>query len=281
MSHNDKVVDLRTRSGYQPDVAGLAREQVAAARAALDVDAHEFANLLGPLLGWKPSADAVESWETETVPPGDVVVAAGLAAHGATQGAANPSSDLVGRLVAERFGDLSAVFTTRSAFAAAMPPETLFGDASDIRAAGISLNSLCQQHADQKTIELIEAGTTMRCLFLDPASEAMRVREIEEGFPRGQLATLTEINIETLSRRVGDQLSPTARGRLQVAVYSQTVRFNITLIDGATCVMQPYLPASRGVESPTFLIHRHSPSTGLFPLFEQTFTALWETGRLL
>lgn len=279
MTGNDEVVDLRTWSGYRPDVASLAREQIVTARNALDLDAREFAELLGPLLGWQPSPEAVESWETTTVPPGDVLVAAGLAAHGATQGAVNASSDLVGRLIAERFGDLSGVFMTRSAFGAAMPPDRLFDGAREIRAVGLSLNYICQQLGDEHARNLIEAGATMRCLFLDPASAAMREREVEEGHVPGHLATLTELNIGTLTRRVGDRLSPDARDRLQIAVYDQTVRFNITIVDDTTCVVQPYLPASRGIDGPTLLIHRQVRGSGLFPVFDQVFVALWQSGR--
>jgi hypothetical protein len=181
--------------------------------------------------------------------------------------------------MAERFGDLSAVFMTRAAFSAAMPPESLFAGAREIRAVGLSLNYICQQLADQRARELIEAGATMQCLFLDPAGDAMRVRETEEGHVRGHLATLTELNIGTLTRLVGDRLAEADRDRLQVAVYDQTVRFNITIVDGVTCVVQPYLPSGRGVEGPTFLIQRRSSSGGLFPVFEQVFAALWESGR--
>lgn len=279
MTDAEKVVDLRTRSGYQPDVAGLARDQVAAARDALNVDPDEFAKLLAPLLGWSPTAEAVESWETTTVPPGDVLIAASLAAHNATHGVVNSSADLVARLIGERFADLTAVFATRSSFSAEMPPERLFDGAGEIRAAGLSLNYICQQFADKGARDLIEAGATMQCLFLDPAGEAMRAREAEEGYTRGQLAMLTELNIQILTGRVGDRLSPQARERLQIAVYDQTVRFNITLVDNITCVAQPYLPASRGVEAPTFLIERRAPSAGLFPVFEQVFTSLWEGAR--
>lgn len=281
MTDADKVVDLRTRSGYQPDVAGLARDQVATARDALNVDQGEFAKLLAPLLGWTPTAEAVESWETTTVPPGDVLIAASLAAHNATHGVVNSSADLVARLIGERFADLTAVFTTRSGFSAEMPPERLFAGAAEIRAAGLSLNYICQQFAEKGALDLIESGTTMQCLFLDPAGAAMRAREVEEGYTPGQLAMLTELNIQTLAGRVGDRLTPQARERLHIAVYDETVRFNIMLVDNTTGVVQPYLPASRGVEAPTFLIHRHSPSTGLFPVFEQVFTSLWEGARRL
>lgn len=70
-----KVVDLRTRSGYRPDFAALARRRLFASRHSLDMSSGEFATMLTPLVGWPVSAKAVEAWETTTVPPGDVFVA--------------------------------------------------------------------------------------------------------------------------------------------------------------------------------------------------------------
>jgi hypothetical protein len=72
-----EVVDLRTRSTYQPNYAALARRRIVSARRALDSSAAEFAAMLTPLVGWPVSAEAVEAWETNSVPPGDVIVAAG------------------------------------------------------------------------------------------------------------------------------------------------------------------------------------------------------------
>ncbi|GAA2120344.1 DUF5919 domain-containing protein [Actinomadura alba] len=86
---------------------------------------------------------------------------------------------------------------------------------------------------------------------------------------------MTRLNIEVLTR-LRKRLSTQARDRLRIAVYDETIRFNITLIDGETCVMQPYLPQARGVDSPTFVIKRETPGNGLFGTFEQTFTSLWE-----
>lgn len=73
-----RVVRLANRAQYRPDLAELARQQVASARAAIDAATAEFAALLSPLLSWELSAEVVESWETDAVPPGDVMVAAGL-----------------------------------------------------------------------------------------------------------------------------------------------------------------------------------------------------------
>lgn len=77
MTKTGKVVDLRTRSGYQPDFEALARRRFLAARRALDVSTAEFAAMLTPLVGWPVSAETVEAWETDSVPPGDVLVAVG------------------------------------------------------------------------------------------------------------------------------------------------------------------------------------------------------------
>jgi hypothetical protein len=173
------------------------------------------------------------------------------------------------------FADVSAVFPTRGEFTYTMPPHALFDEAKDIRAAGLSLNLLCQQYPDQRLYRLIENGTRLHCLFLDPDGEAIQAREREEGYSDRHLTTLTKLNIEVLTR-LRKQLSPQARDRLSVSVYDETIRFNITLIDGETCVIQPYLPQARGVDSPTFLIERGVTGHGLYDTFEKIFTALSE-----
>jgi hypothetical protein len=74
-----EVVDLRTRSTYQPDYGTIARQRILSARRALDLSAADFAAMLTPRLGWPVSAEVVEAWETNSVPPGDVLVAASSA----------------------------------------------------------------------------------------------------------------------------------------------------------------------------------------------------------
>ena len=71
-----RVVDLRTRTAHQTDFAALARRRLTAARRMLDISAADFAAMLTPLVGWPVSGEAVEAWETESVPPSDVLLAA-------------------------------------------------------------------------------------------------------------------------------------------------------------------------------------------------------------
>jgi hypothetical protein len=85
MTKTGRVVDLRTRSGHRPDFAALARRRLLVARHTLDLSAAEFAAMLTPLVGWPVSAKAVEAWESNSVPPGDVLVAVGTVVDGPTQ----------------------------------------------------------------------------------------------------------------------------------------------------------------------------------------------------
>lgn len=178
------------------------------------------------------------------------------------------------------FADVSAVFTTRAEFTSHVSPHSLFDGAKEIRAAGLSLNLLCQHYPDQRLYRLIESGARLHCLFLDPDGDAIQAREREEGYTDRFLTTLTKLNIEVLTR-LRSRLPTDAQDRLTVAVYDETIRFNIVLIDGTTCVMQPYLPQARGVDAPTFLIERDDEGTGLYHTFEQVFTELAGRSRHL
>lgn len=116
--------------------------------------------------------------------------------------------------------------------------------------------------------DLIGSGTRFRLLFLDPGSDAMKVREREEGYDIGFLAGLTEINLRIAQDRVRSLLEADKRDRVEIGVSNETRRFNITLIDDTTGVIQPYLPQARRVDYPTFLA-------------EQIFASLWDRATLL
>jgi transcriptional regulator with XRE-family HTH domain len=179
------------------------------------------------------------------------------------------------------YSDVIAVHTSRSEFASKMPPHALFESATSIRAAGLSLNLICQHYSDTELVQILTRGLSLRCLFLDPQGEAMKVRESEEGYPPGYLSSLTDLNIQNLVRRVRDRLPVERQPSLEIAVYDETVRFNIMLIDGDLCIAQPYMPEARGVDSPTLVIRRKWAEAGLYPVFEHIFNSLWERGRPL
>jgi hypothetical protein len=174
--------------------------------------------------------------------------------------------------------DVASVFASRSEFAASIELSTLFDGASRIRAAGLSLNMICQQVPDHQLRRMVCDGTRFTCLFLDPDGEAIKAREREEEHPAGHLAGWTSLNIQVMSR-LRDRLPAEARDRLRLAVYDETIRFNIVLVDDRACVVQPYLPRARGIDSPTLLIRRNGAPGGLYPVFEQVYDAMAERSR--
>lgn len=219
-----------------------------------------------PMAPYRPAAPSGPA--TAAVPPGP----SGPGGAGGTSGTAPPCG------CAARLADVAAVFATRAEFTYAVPPQAMFDDARSVRAAGLSLNLLCQQYPDQRLHLLLDRGARLECLFLDPEGEAIKAREREEGYTGRYLTTLTKLNIEVLSR-VRDRLPADARDRLSIAVYDETIRFGIVLIDDDICVVQPYLPRARGVDSPTFFLRRDPEASGLYATFERVYSELWERSR--
>jgi hypothetical protein len=177
-----------------------------------------------------------------------------------------------------RLADLTAVYPTRTEFLHNVTPRTLLDGAREINMVGLSLNMLCQQYSDKSLLDALEGGTVIKALFLDPAGVHITAREREEGLPETHLSTLTRLNIEALSR-VGSKVSPDARGALHIRVYDEPIRFNIAIIDQLKCVVQPYLPDARGVESPTLVIEKDETMPGLFTTFAQVFDSMWDRAR--
>lgn len=276
----NNLVDLRSRLEYRPDASTLARNRLSSIRLRLELSHGEFAKALSSFIGWTPPPEAVDSWETITVPPGDVVVAAELLAGDASEVSSLPGTPpvSVAQLLSERFSGVAGVYATRSEFMSRVPVQDLFDGASSIRACGLSLNLLCQQYGDTRLRRLVEHGTTVSCLFLDPTGTAMAQREKEEDYTRGELALLTELNLKTLRDRVRARLSEEASARLFLSTYDEIIRFNVVLIDDRVCIMQPYLPVVRGIDSPTFVITNNGPE-GLYTTFAEVFEWLWEKGK--
>jgi hypothetical protein len=75
------IVSLAARR--RADLGAIASGQVAAARAASGLSPAGFAAQLGTLLDWGPSAEAVKRWESESTPPGDVLLACASLTQGA------------------------------------------------------------------------------------------------------------------------------------------------------------------------------------------------------
>lgn len=186
-----------------------------------------------------------------------------------------PETDPFDRLLPKDLAGVQGVYASRSVFLAKFSPEDLFAGATTIGLAGLTNNLLCQQFADHRLEQLLCLGTNVSCLFLDPDGQATAAREVEEGHEPGHLAGLTRMNISLL-QRLRKRLPQGARDRLFLAKYDQTIRFNIIIAerpDETIAVVQAYLPHSRGVDSPTLVVHPIAEG-GLFDTFQQIYNEL-------
>jgi hypothetical protein len=277
------IIDLATHARFKLDLGEHARHRISAAQQRLGISTEEFAAALNDLVEWDVTAESVEKWMTSVTPPADLLLAADLLVRRGDRGADNITIDMVGSdiveyIIAERFADLAAVFTSRAAFASALPPHVLFDGAQDISMVGLSLNLLCQQYAEHRVEELIRSGCTIRCLFLEPYGDSIAAREREEDYPPGHLSALTDMNIQIMAR-LRARLSDDGQAQLRLRTYDEPVRFNIILVDHHTAVVQPYMPALRGIDSPTFLLRRIPVGPALMPAFERIFKWTWDRGK--
>ncbi len=187
-----------------------------------------------------------------------------------------------GRSVGPDVGDLAGVtriYPNRMAFVDDLPPDRLLDDAHVLDAAGLSLNIVCQHYPDKSLVSLLNRAH-VRLLFLDPDGDAIRARNAEEEHEDEHLANWTRTNLRLLLR-VRDSLAPESAARVQIRVYDETIRFNILLIDGELGVVQPYLPRTRGKDSPTMVMHPLASRPDLYTVYRDLFESIWERGRPL
>ena len=59
---------------------------------------------------------------------------------------------------------------------------------------------------------LVGDEAEFRLLFIDPASQAVRRHEIEEGYQLGQISALTELKIQTITQRLLRETRPGRTG---------------------------------------------------------------------
>jgi len=187
--------------------------------------------------------------------------------------------DAVEELFAGRYADVVGVFPDRSALQRRLPFADLVDGARGIDAMGVSLNLLSQNYSGRDLARLGQNGCEMRLLFLNPAGEAMKQRERDEGVKKGLLARMTTLNILHV-RRVRARLREPRR--IEIRLYDETPRFGAYLVDGDVGLVQPYLRTARGVESPAFVLRADSSGTearGLYPLFQDEFEQLWTDAK--
>lgn len=77
-----EVVSIGIGGSHRPDYSSLASARVAEARRALSMDRRDFARHIREQTGWDVLPEGIEAWETDTEPPGSVLLACSAITQG-------------------------------------------------------------------------------------------------------------------------------------------------------------------------------------------------------
>ncbi|WP_424211231.1 SAV2148 family HEPN domain-containing protein [Streptomyces sp. BI20] len=213
-----------------------------------------------------------------------------LGGAGGGPGADRLPVDAVEDLVGDRYADVISVHPDRVRLQRQLPAEDLFGGARRLDAIGIGLNLLVQNYSGRRLVRLADAGCTVRLLFLNPASSAVKRRERELGMRKGELSRSVEMNILHMRRVRAGLRDPSA---FRIHVFDETPRFTAYLVEGGSsgiAVVQSYLRRARGMEAPVLVLRGRDRGGrertaeaggdyGLFPTYREEFESVWEDSR--
>jgi hypothetical protein len=280
-----KVIGLHQRAGYRPDLAALARSQVASAREKLGLSHAEFADVLGRMLPWRPSPEIVESWESTATPPGDVILAVGLASHGPRDIMPIPLSRDAERVMGlmealcddlERIAGAPDVVRAYAMRGLIARPEwnNIIRDATDhLWLYGMAeMGYAVDDQVPGILRDAAERGCDVRILLLDPGYAGAEDIDLDEGNPPGTLVPRVRASLARFAAT--RHIDGTA---VQIRVYDAAPTVSIVRGDSRMLVT-PYMRFFAGSNSPTFELV-NSPDGKTFDRYTRHFENMWNQAK--
>jgi hypothetical protein len=284
--HRGKVIDLHQHSAYRPDLAALSRDQVSSARERLGLSRQDFADVLAPLLGWKPSAELVEGWETRATPPGDVILAVGLATQTTRSEvltvALSAEAEKVVGLMSSVMGEVEKIagspdvvraYAMRGLIGRPKWNGFISGTTQSLWLYGMAEMGYA---VDDETPSILRAaaqnGCDIRVLLLDPEYAGITDIDEDEGNPAGTLSPrIRAAHARFLAMR------DDCDGQMQVRLYNAPPTVSIVRADHRMLVT-PYMRFFAGSNSPTFELV-HTPSGNVFNRYTRHFDNMWNLAK--
>lgn len=277
-----KVVGVWQRPGYRPDLAALARHQIASAREKLGLSHMQFADILEPLLGWRPSPEVVESWETLATPPGDVVLAAGLAAQSVPRDivavALSRGAEKVVELLSTVIGDLERIagspdvvrtFAMRGLITRPEWNRIIRGSRTHIWLYGMAEMGYASDDEVSSILRMAASdGCDIRVLLLDPMYTGITDIDQDEGNPPGTLCVRVRAALARFKR-----MRQACDGRMHIRVFNTPPSVSIVRGDDRMFVT-PYMRFFIGSNSPTFDLK--DSGGNVFDRYARHFENVWK-----
>ncbi len=278
-----KVVDLHSHAAYRPDLAALARTQVSSARDKLGLTQDEFAEVLAPLLGWSPSAELIEGWETQATPPGDVLLAVGLATQSTPREilsvALSADAEKIIGLVASVTGEMERIAgspdVVRAHAMRGLIARTEWNDIVRDATQSLWLYGMAEMGyaIDDETPSILrtaaDRGCSIRVLLLDPHFPGIPDIDVDEGNPPGTLSPRIRASVAKF-RAIQDKCG----GQMLLRLYNAQPTVSIVRADERMLVT-PYMRFFAGSNSPTFELVR-TPNGKVFDRYTRHFENTWD-----
>jgi DNA-binding transcriptional regulator YiaG len=276
------VVSLRAHAGYQPDFQAVACGVITAARVKLGLDHDEFAEYLGNVLPWAPSAAVVRRWEEGSNPPADAAFAALAAAqdgHGdvltlaLTPGAERRAGLLsaIGPALDHMAdgGEAVVPYADRGLITRQQWNGIISGTVSHLWLYGMAeFGYASDDEVPGILAEAAARGCQIRVLLLSPDYPDAASIDGDEGSPAGTLATRTRAALarfEKMRRACGRQM--------EIRTYDAPPTVSVVRGDDHMLVT-PYLRFFIGSNSPTFEIRAESAGK-MFGRYARHFDSTW------
>jgi hypothetical protein len=259
---------------------------VSAARAKLGLNHAEFAEHLGELLGWMPSAAAVKRWEQGSIPPGDVLLAAAVVSQ-------NVPGDVLtlplGPGAARRAGLLSALgpvldhmddssesvtpYADRGLIAREQWNDIIQGSTEHLWLYGMAeFGYASDDEVPGILSDATAKGCEVRILLLNPDYPGATAIDADEGSPPGTLAARTRAALARFR-----QMQQACGGQMQVRIYDAPPTVSVVRGDDHMLVT-PYLRFFVGSNSPTFEL-RAASAEKMFSRYARHFENTWNLAR--
>lgn len=280
-----KVVGLTQRARYRPDLAAIARGQVLSARERLGLSHQEFADVLTPLLGWAVTAAIVEGWESSATPPGDVILAIGLATQGEQSDvlpvALNAEAGKLIDLLSSVMNDLGRItgspdvvkaYAMRGLIARPEWNGVIDGATKSLWLYGMAEMGYALDDQVPGILErAAEDGCDIRVLLLDPEFTGIHDIDLDEGNPPGTLPPRIRAALARFTA-----MAARCDTMMRIRVYKAPPTVSIVRADDRMLVT-PYMRFFTGGNSPTFELQ--STGGNVFDRYARHFENMWSMAK--
>ena len=173
--------------------------------------------------------------------------------------------------IPEHINEVTATYASRSD---SMSEDIirLVKESREVCGIGVALSELTGM--GMVLTKILSEGTKFRhTLLSDPTGEGRRIREIEEtGCEDGHIVKSVSQAIENM--RILREFSKETPEQIRIRYYQEVPRASIIFFDDRCALIQFYLGAKRGKETPAFLV-RNEPGDRIFGFYKRIFEEMW------